>query len=186
MFHKKLTDIINDYKSIDDKIGHKKIGAAVDGLFGKKPTPIISDSDIESLRKYNTLLANGETEYNASKKALNGVSKQAKQLALDANGAAVSEKAMAQATNTLTTTSKTATLATKALRISLNLFASIGISMAINAVISGITKLINKEKEAAEKAAQLKQEQESRRKAAIESIKTSNEEIEAIHDLMKI
>lgn len=181
LFHKKLTDVINDYKSVDNKIGKKKIGAAVNGLFGKTPT--ISNSDIEALRKYNALLASGETECNASKKALSGVSKQAKQLALDANGAAVSEKAMAQATTTLSTTSKAATLATNALRIGLNMLANVGVVMFINTVVSGITKLINKQEETAEKAAQLKQEQEERRKEAIESSKATKEEVKAIQEL---
>ena len=102
---------------------------------------------------------------------------------MNAKYGTVAENEMSAATQKLTISQKAATLSTKTLSIGLNLLTSVGISMAISAAISGITKLINKEKEAAEKAAQLKQEQESRRKAAIESIKTSNEEIEAIHDL---
>ena len=65
----------------------------------------------------------------------------------------------------------------------LNAGLAFGISLLISKGLNALDEWIHKEEKVAEKAAQLKQEQETRRKAALESIKTSNEEIEAIHDL---
>ena len=65
----------------------------------------------------------------------------------------------------------------------LNATLTFGISWLISKGLNALDNWIHKEEKAAEAAAQLKQEQEARRNAAIESIKTSNEEIEAIHDL---
>ena len=67
-------------------------------------------------------------------------------------GAVVSEKAKTAALNASTVAAKASALATKALRIALSTLASIGISMAINGIITLITKLVNAEQEAKQQA----------------------------------
>lgn len=66
----------------------------------------------------------------------------------------------------------------------LNAAISFGISLAINAAVTGITKWINKEKEAAEQAEKLRQEMEERRKATVENIKVYENETENINSLI--
>ena len=176
---KSLSLFKKDVKDITHDLTHVHGIQGISTLFSKG----INKTDIENLKQYNEAISAGMNKQTAFYKYLNNSSSAAQNLAMNAKYGTVAENEMSAATQKLTISQKAATLSTKALSIGLNLLTNIGISMAINAVISSITKLINKEKEAAEKAAQLKQEQETRRKAAIESIKTSNEEIEAIHDL---
>lgn len=67
-------------------------------------------------------------------------------------GAVVSEKAKTAALNASTVATKASALATKALRVALSTLASIGISMAIDGIITLITKLVNAEQEARQQA----------------------------------
>lgn len=117
----------------------------------------ITLDDVSALHQYNALLTQGVSAAEANATALGAASASARQLATNANGAAVSEEVLAQAQKKLTSGTRAATIATKALNTALN----IGINMAVVAGISAVIKLIDKlivtEKEAAEQAAEMRE-----------------------------
>ena len=117
----------------------------------------ITLDDVSALRQYNALLTQGVSAAEANATALGAASASARQLATNANGAAVSEEVLAQAQKKLTSGTRAATIAMKALNTALN----IGINMAVVAGISAVIKLIDKlivtEKEAAEQAAEMRE-----------------------------
>lgn len=89
--------------------------------------------------------------------------------------------------NSLTTGLTKAKIATVGLQVAtaaLNAAVTLGLSLAISAVIAGISKLINKEKEAQEQAKKRAEEAKARRKEAVESIKSYDDEVTAIQDLV--
>lgn len=89
--------------------------------------------------------------------------------------------------NSLTTGLTKAKIATVGLQVAtaaLNAAITLGLSLAISAVIAGISKLINKEKEAREQAKKRAEEAKARRKEAVESIKSYDDEVTAIQDLV--
>lgn len=65
----------------------------------------------------------------------------------------------------------------------LNTLVSFGLSLAVSWAVNAVSKWVNKEKEAAEQAEQLRQEMEERRKATIESAKLYEQESKSIQDL---
>ncbi len=65
----------------------------------------------------------------------------------------------------------------------LNTLVSFGLSLAVSWAVNAVSKWVNKEKEAAEQAEQLRQEMEERRKATIESAKLYEQESKNIQDL---
>lgn len=65
----------------------------------------------------------------------------------------------------------------------LNTLVSFGLSLAVNWAVNAVSKWVNKEKEAAEQAEQLRQEMEERRKATIESAELYEQESKSIQDL---
>lgn len=73
-----------------------------------------------------------------------------------------------------------AELATAALNAALTL----GLSLAVNAAVKGISKLLNKEKEAAAEAERLQQERDARRQQLTADIKAYDEENKAIDTLV--
>lgn len=89
--------------------------------------------------------------------------------------------------NSLTTGLTKAKIASVGLQVAtaaLNATITLGLSLAISAVIAGISKLINKEKEAQEQAKKRAEEAKARRKEAVESIKSYDDEVTAIQDLV--
>lgn len=91
-------------------------------------------------------------------------------------GAVVSEKAKTAALNASTVAAKASALATKALRVALSTLASIGISLAINGIITLITKLVNAEQEAKQQAVENAKAYESQKKE-LDSLKEKYIEI---------
>ena len=91
-------------------------------------------------------------------------------------GAVVSEKAKTAALNASTVAAKASALATKALRVALSTLASIGISMAINGIITLIMNLVNAEKEAKQQAVENAKAYENQ-KTELESLKQKYIEI---------
>ncbi len=165
LFHKKISDIVKETKTDGFKNG-------LSGVFKSN----ISQTDIAAIQKYNDLISSGVDANKAYRKSMKNASDSTKKMALASGNAAIK-------INTMTVAQKAATVASKALKIGLNALFNIGVAAAINVIVSGITKLVNKQKESSEAAAQLKQEQEERRQAAIESSKATEEEIKSIHDL---
>lgn len=81
-------------------------------------------------------------------------------------------------------TVKIRAIATEVAVSALNAAISFGLSMAISATVSGISKWLNKEKEAAEQAEKLRQEMEERRKATVENIRAYEEETDEVNELV--
>lgn len=81
-------------------------------------------------------------------------------------------------------TVKIRAIATEVAVSALNAAISFGLSMAISAAVSGISKWLNKEKEAAEQAEKLRQEMEERRKATVENIRAYEEETDEVNELV--
>lgn len=79
---------------------------------------------------------------------------------------------------------KAGALAARAGVVALNAALSIGFSLAVGAAVSWITKLINKEKEAAEEAERLRVEREQRLNNTVSEIKAYEEETKNIQDLV--
>ena len=146
IFKKKLSDVVADYKSADaGKFGEGKFAAATKGIFGYEK------ADIEAIRQYNALIESGIDKTKAFEQTMLGASTGAQQLVQNSKTATVSIQA-------LSTSERTAAIATKALGVALNAALTLGISLAISAIISEITKLANAEKEAEEKANQLRED----------------------------
>ena len=82
---------------------------------------------------------------------------------LEANKAQIN--ALTAKTQTLTFAQKASTIASKAMGAALNMALNIGIALLINAIISGISKLVNSQQEAIDKA-----------KEASETVKSQAEE----------
>ena len=112
-------------------------GKTIANLF--KPSAIsgISKDDVAALRNYNALIAQGVPMEQAHAQALNQASVGAQRLATNANGAAVSERLLADAENKVT-------FATKALNVAVNAFVNIVITLLISAAISALAKLVDK------------------------------------------
>ncbi len=115
----------------------------------------ISSTDLDAIRKYNTEIKNGVTSQTAFNRCMLNTSATAQNLVASANGAAVSEEAMTAATNQLTLAQRAAAFASKALGVALNVALNVGIMFAINAIITGITKLVNRQKELKESTDEL-------------------------------
>lgn len=79
---------------------------------------------------------------------------------------------------------KAGALVAKAGVVALNAALSVGFSLAVGAAVSWITKLINKEKEAAEEAEKLRVEREQRLNNTVSEIKAYEEETKNIQDLV--
>lgn len=95
----------------------------------------------------------------------------------------ISQEAYNLQVQTFTSVAKKASIASKVLGTALRTALNFGVALLVNAAIDGISKLINKTKEAEEEAKRLKEEEEEKRKATLESSKTAKEEAKAIQEL---
>lgn len=135
-------------KTITDDLGKTKlsINSGLKGLFSGdffKQTSILSDSDIAALKAYNAEIERGVSPTTAINRTMQDASKTAVNMAKAANGAAVNIEAIG-------TTSKAATVATKALAIAGNMIAMWAISEVIQLIYSCATAT-DRLKESAEK-----------------------------------
>lgn len=110
-----------------------------------KPQSIISESDFEDLTRFNEAIKDGTPYLTAIKQEMGNSSETAKNLAKSAKGAAVNMDAIPKV-------SKAATAGMKALAVAGNMLVSMGISLAISAIVSGIQKLANAQEDAIAKA----------------------------------
>ena len=143
---KSFSDIRKDYGAlVDDKTGFRKISNAFSGVFG------LSSSDIAHIEEYNKLIEDGVDESYAFTKAMSDASSSARTLVSESKTATVSVTG-------LSASEKIATVTTEALGLALNTALSFGIGLLIQGIITGITKLVNAEKEAAEKAREMQEQ----------------------------
>ena len=107
----------------------------------------ISSTDLDAIKKYNTEIKNGVTSQTAFNRCMLNTSSAAQNLVASANGATVSEETLTVATKRLTLAQKASAVASKAAVVALNMLGNIAIMAGINLIITGITKLVNKQKE---------------------------------------
>ena len=164
LFGKKLKDVIKDYQEADaGRIGENKFSQAFSGIIG------FNQSDLSAIEKYNSLIESGVDKTEAFEKSMVGVSNGAKSFVQSSKTATVGITG-------LSISEKVATIATDALGVALNTALSFGVGLLIQAIITGITKLVNAEKEAQEKAEEL-------RKKATETAKSYKDEVESLSNL---
>ena len=164
LFGKKLKDVVKDYQEADaGKIGENKFSQAFSGIIG------FNQSDLSAIEKYNSLIESGVDKTEAFEKSMMGASNGAKSFVQSSKTATVGITG-------LSISEKAATITTEALGVALNTFLSFGLGLLIQAIITGITKLVNAEKEAQEKAEEL-------RKKATETAKSYKDEVESLSNL---
>lgn len=176
VLHKRFKDIISDYKSVtDDKIGVKKLKAAFSGVLGEKVSPF-NDGDVERVKNYFDVLNSTKDKSIALQTALDGASAATKKIAVSSETATIALETMETATTSVTAAEKAATIATEALNIGIKALYTVGITLAVSAIVKGITTLIQKEKEAQEQA------EEARRNATetAESYKKEADSLDGI------
>ncbi len=164
-----LSSLVNGFKTGGLKGGFSnifsgiKIGSAK-GL-NRILTGLISQADIDAINSYNAALADGMSMNDAMASSMANASNAAKQVAVSANGSAVSM-------NVLGTAMAGARLKAIGLQIAataLNVALTVGLSVAITSVVSAISNWINKEEEA--------------RKTALEAGEAAKEESDSIKNL---
>ena len=193
LFNKSFTDIGKDLKN---------------GLGIRSFTNIVSKTDIENFNKFNNALNSGISYSQAFKDNLSKSSTTIQRQALEVQklriqqnilntqrqtgkiteeqyyAAMTANKAKMQAlttqTQSLTLSQKAATVASKALAISLNLIGNIAFVMAINLIITGITKLVNKQKELRESISETAEEAKKQTDSLNSLIKSYEEFAEKI------
>lgn len=121
LFKKDWHDIIYDMKNTQGF--SNKLKAAFSNT--------ISQDDIKKIRKYNTAINNGVTSQTAFNHYLRNSSASAQNLAASANGAAISEETLNNAT-------RTSTIALKAQQIAMNLLANAGLMVIITLISKGV------------------------------------------------
>ncbi len=124
-------------------------------LFGTRSVSLINDGDKERVNDYFRVLDETGDKALAYQSTLNGASNATKQIALTSANATVAQEAMANATTKVTLAEKAAAVGAKALGVALNTAFNVVASLAISLAIKGITKLINAEKEARERAVEI-------------------------------
>ncbi len=130
LFKKEWHDLKNDF------VNAKGLINKVSALFSTG----LTNDDIRRLKEYNNLINKGQNSQSAYYRTLKNASSAAQNLAAQANGAAVSEEALAGATNKVT-------IATKLAHGAMRLLANVGLALAINLIITGISKAVNRFKE---------------------------------------
>lgn len=135
-----------------------------------------SDIDLDLINDYNKSIETSTDKQATMAEYISNTNKATADLIKSTNGAVVSEKAKTAALNASTVAAKASALATKALRVALSTLASIGISMAINGIITLITKLVNAEQEAKQQAVENAKAYENQ-KTELESLKQKYIEI---------
>lgn len=137
------------FKTITNDLGNAKLSInsnfknLFNGDFFKK-TSILSDSDIAALRAYNAEIERGVSPMTAYYRTMQGASDSAVNMARSAGNATVNIEAIG-------TTSKAATIATKALAVAGNMVAMWLISEGISAAIKLFDSLVTTLNEAKEK-----------------------------------
>lgn len=141
-----FADIFNTFK-----VGYNSVQGEFSGLKSgllsvkNAMSSTITSTDISNINEYNRLIDACVKPQTAWYRAMQNSSKAAQDLVINANGAKVSEEALAQASQKVATTSK---LASTAMSMAFN----IGISLAISGIVAGIQYLATANERLAESA----------------------------------
>lgn len=171
---KNVKDIVKDFKNAS-------FGNKLSAAFGKSG---ITSEDVAMLRQYNAEIAKGVPEHEAFNKSLSGASNQAKQLAIDAEGAAVSEKALTGATQSYTAAQKVATLATKAFAVALNMAFSLATTYAISKIVEGISAIAHSTEHTIERQKEYNRLREESTRTANANLKEYESEVSELNSLV--
>ena len=136
-----IRSVVEAFRSGASIAGKGKISGRFTNVFAQFKS--ITENDIAAIQNYNKAIDDGITSQTAYYKTMSGTSLAAKNLVASFNGAKVSE-------DLLTTATEQSTIAMIGARVAataLNMALTMGISLAIQAVISGISKLIHAEEE---------------------------------------
>ena len=135
------------------------------GLF---KTSIISDTDIQCIKDYNTLIESGTPHLEAMEQAAKGASSATAQMIKNANGNTI-------ALNQMTLGAKAASVAMKALSVAGNMIAMWAISEVIGGVISYLDELSHKAQNIAEEAESKFSESNEKNETYKQNIKSLDE-----------
>ena len=136
----------------------------------------ITVQDVAMLRNYNALLEQGVPASVAQTQALNGASAAARNLAISANDAAVSEELLANAENKVTLGAKAGAVATRALGTAFNIAFNMGIIALISLAVKGLSTL-------ADKLIVTKEELGEMRQESLQTTEQFQDESEALEDI---
>lgn len=153
------------------------LGASLDDIkLGLSP---IGEVQIDIVEKYNKAIQDTLNPVTAYYRALDDgtgttvkCNKATRDLISSAKGAAVSQESMSTALKATSLSSKAAAVGMKALSIAGNMLVGIGIGLAINLIVTGISKLVNAQKDAIEKANELASSWKEQRNALESNKKT--------------
>lgn len=152
----------------------------------------ISDSEVQSLQNYVDVLKLGVKPAEAMKDIMAGTSEAAQQQATQFTylyqsyqRGEISANQYRVATQNLALTQRTAAATSKALSIALNTLANIGIMIAINLAIKGISALVDKLIVTKEELAEIRNEAVSSAEGLKSSIETFAEEADTINELVQ-
>lgn len=151
---------------------------ALGNLFGTRTVSLINDGDEERVENYFKVLDKTGDKALAYQSALNGASDATKRIALTSADAEAALKAMANATTKVTIAEKAAVIGTKALGVALNVPFNVVSTLAISALVKGIMKWINAEKEAEKAANEL-------RSSGHDVVESLNNEIESLDNVIQ-
>lgn len=136
------------------------------------------DKGAVSAEQFDDIFADASDEVVKSAKGFESLNKSFKY-------GAISEKEYATATQNLALTQKTATATSKALSIALNTLSNIGIMVAINLAIKGISALVDKLVVTKEELAEIRDEAVSSAEELKTNVETFMEEADAISELVQ-
>ena len=162
---------------------YKKYNIDIKGLDAK---------DINALQNYINLLGDGKTEAEAFAATMGDATQAAKaqttnfnSLNLACQEGKISQSQYATATQNLALTQKTATATSKALSIALNTLTNVGIMVAINLAIKGISTLVDKLIVTKDELAEIRNEAVSSAEGLKSNVETFTEEANAINELVQ-
>ena len=173
--------------SIADISNAFRVGSSSGGLFGglsavrNVTSSVITKQDLTNLQNYNKLIDQGCSSQTAWYRTMQTSSASAQQLVINANGGTVALDGLTVATNT----SRIAMVGLKVATIALNVALTMGLSFAIQTVITGLSNLINYAKNASEAADELKESTKQTAEEAQEESKQLDELISKYKELAR-
>ena len=166
IFGKSFRDIIRDAKS-----GQGVFTTLFSNLTNKNG---ITNKDVDCITNFMTQIKNGVPTTQAWASTMKGATVAGKKMAVQVKSGAVSLGTLTKSANT----SKIAMVGLKVASVALNAALTWGLSVAIQAIVSGLDKLIHSAKYASEAADELKE-------SSMQNAKSAQDEVEQLDELIK-
>ena len=171
--NKSFADMINAFSAgSTGRNGIGKISGGTSSLINSFSS-VITEKDVECIKSYNAEIKAGVNPQTAYYKTMLGTSNAAKDYVAAGKGAIVSTDELAKSVNT----SRLAMIGMQAATIALNMALTMGIAVAIQAVVTGLGHLIHAEKEAAESA-------KDRAEQSQRNVEQAQEEVDQLDELI--